>query len=227
MPTRIEVLTEDIKAIIYRNLYSSILCDMSNTDIYKNVLHFHKLLDITDDPLVYDLDYLGMLNINNIYDIFKYKKNYQLFQPETAIYQRSHFTKKLDITLNKIEISNEVFYKLYKSNRRYYWTFVDEYITPLLVCKGTFAFQQTDAFSCMADLLYNVIAFYNDIKGILCTNIRYLDCLEEDIGRLTQRQKKDKYILEDILKDHINNRFIIRFDYDIDMKTAYPILLPY
>jgi hypothetical protein len=104
---------------------------------------------------------------------------------------------------------------------------VDEYITPLLVCKGTFIFQQTDAFSCMADLLYNVIAFYNDIKGILCTNIRYLDCLEEDIGRLTQRQKKDKYILEDILKDHINNRFIIRFDYDIDMKTAYPILLPY
>jgi hypothetical protein len=73
----------------------------------------------------------------------------------------------------------------------------------------------------MAELLYNVIAFYNRIKDVLCANIS-----EDDVGILTQRQRKDKYIMEDALGYHINNRFIIRFDYDIDTKSAFPILLP-
>lgn len=228
MPTRIEVLPEDIKTLIYRNLYSSILGDMTRADIYKNAKHFHKLLEITSDPFVDDLDYLGMLNLNSIYDIFKYKKNYELFQPETAIYQRSHFTKNMEITLDNIEISNEVFYNLYKSNKRYYWAFVNEYSsTQLKIHRGTFILQHPEPFSCMAELLFNVISFYNRIKDILNAYIRDLECLEDDIGVLTQRQRKDKYILEDILGYHINNRFIIRFDYDIDRKTAYPILLSY
>lgn len=230
MPTRIEVLPEDIKTLIYRNLYSSILRDMKRTEIYKNAKHFHRLLEVTSDPFVYDLDYLGMLNINSVYDIFKYKyKNRccELFQPETAIYQRSHFTKSLEITLDNIEISNEIFYTLYKANKRYYWAFAKEYITQLRIHRGTFILQQPEPFSCMAELLFNVISFYNRIKDILNAYIRDLECLEDDIGVLTQRQRKDKYILEDILGYHINNRFIIRFDYDIDRKTAYPILLPY
>lgn len=228
MPTRIEVLPEDIKTLIYRNLYSSILGDMTRADIYKNAKHFHKLLEITSDPFVDDLDYLGMLNLNSIYDIFKYNKNYELFQPETAIYQRSHFTKNMEITLDNIEISNEVFYNLYKSNKRYYWAFVNEYSsTQLKIHRGTFILQHPEPFSCMAELLFNVISFYNRIKDILNAYIRDLECLEDDIGVLTQRQRKDKYILEDILGYHINNRFIIRFDYDIDRKTAYPILLSY
>jgi hypothetical protein len=78
----------------------------------------------------------------------------------------------------------------------------------------------------MAELLYNVIAFYNRIKDVLCANISELECLENDVGILTQRQRKDKYIMEDALGYHINNRFIIRFDYDIDMKSVFPILLP-
>lgn len=228
MPTRIEVLPEDIKTLIYRNLYSSILGDMTRADIYKNAKHFHKLLEITSDPFVDDLDYLGMLNLNSIYDIFKYKKNYELFQPETAIYQRSHFTKNMEISLDNIEISNEVFYTLYKANKRYYWAFVNEYSsTQLKIHRGTFILQHPEPFSCMAELLFNVISFYNRIKDILNAYIRDLECLEDDIGVLTQRQRKDKYILEDILGYHINNRFIIRFDYDIDRKTAYPILLSY
>jgi len=105
MPTRIDVLPEDIQTIIYRELYSSILGDMNRIDIYKNTKYFHKLLEITDNPLIYDLDYLGMLNITNVYDIFKYNyKNNELFSPETAIYMRTHFTKKLEITLDNIEI---------------------------------------------------------------------------------------------------------------------------
>jgi hypothetical protein len=197
---------------------------MSRSDIYKNTKHFHKLLEIADNPFVDNLDYLGMLNINSVYDIFKYKKNYELFQPETAIYQRYYFTKKLEITLDNIEISNEILYNLYKTNKRYYWTFVNEYSTQLRIRKGTFILQQTDPFSCMAELLYNVIAFYNRIKDILCAN---LSDLENDIGALTRRQNKDRNIMEDAIGYHINNRFIIRFDYDIDEKTAFPILLSY
>jgi hypothetical protein len=200
---------------------------MSRTDIYKNTKHFHKLLEITDNPFVDDLDYLGMLNINSVYDIFKYKKKHELFQPETAIYQRYYFTNKLEITLDNIEISNEILYNLYKTNKRYYWTFVNEYSTQLRIRKGTFILQQTDPFSCMAELLYNVIAFYNRIKDILCANLSYLEYLENDIGALTRRQKKDRNIMEYAIGYHINNRFIIRFDYDIDEKTAFPILLSY
>jgi len=228
MPTRIEVLPEDIQAFIYRKLYSSILGDMKCSDIFKNTKYFYKLLEITDNPLVYDLDYLGMLNINGIYgiydiDIFKYKKSYELFRPETPIYLRSHFTKKLEITLDNIEITSVPLYNLYTSNKRYYWAFAKEYIIPtqIRIHKGTFILKQAEPFSCMAELLYNVIAFYNRIKDVLCANIS-----EDDVGILTQRQRKDKYIMEDALGYHINNRFIIRFDYDIDMKSAFPILLP-
>jgi hypothetical protein len=234
---------------------------MKNKSIYKNTKYFHKLLEVTGNPFIYDLDYLGMLNITSVYDIFKYRKTKieydELFCPETAIYQRSHFTKDLDIVLDNIEISNEVFYALYKSNKRYYRYFMKEYIrfdclnalekdedNMVLKCskcskcskgskisrhiyKATFILQQTTPFRCLAELLYNVIEFYNSIKDIICKDLYFLESLEDEGQTLTQRQKKDKYILEDILGQHINNRFIIRFDYDIDNRRAYPILLPY
>ena len=236
MPTYLEILPEDIIAIIYRHLYSSILCDMKRKNIYKNTRHFHKLLEITAEPFVCDLDYLGMLNINSIYDIFKYKKNKieyeELFQPETAIYQRSHFTNNLEITLDNIEISNEVLHNLYKSNKRYYKSFVKEYLDfdeciSRRIKRGTFVFAQQTPFACLAELLYNVIDFYNIIQKIIYKSTYLLDCIEEDGQILTQAQRKDRYILEDMLSYHINNRFIIRFDYDIDNDTAIPILMSY
>jgi hypothetical protein len=212
---------------------------MKRASVYKNTKYFHKLLEVTGNPLIYDLDYLGMLNITSVYDIFKYRKTKieydQLFNPESAIYQRSHFTKELDIVLDNIEISNEVFYALYKSNKRYYRYFMKEYIrfdclnanVTRHIHKATFVLHQTAPFRCLAELLYNVIAFYNSIKDIICEDLYYLESLEDEGLVLTQRQKKDKYILEDILGQHISNRFIIRFDYDIDNRRAYPILLPY
>jgi len=246
MPTYLEILPEDIIAIIYRHLYSSILCDMKRKNIYKNTKHFHKLLEITAEPFVCDLDYLGMLNINSVYDIFKYKKNKieyeELFQPETAIYQRSHFTNNLEITLDNIVVSNEVLSNLYKSNKRYYKLFIKEYFNfdehMYSVSRrvsgsggdgsgGGFVFSQHRPFACLAELLYNVIDFYNIIQKIIYTNKYLLDCIEDDGQSLTQSQRKDRYILEDMLGYHINNRFIIRFDYDIDNKTAFPILLSY
>jgi len=255
MPTYLDALPEDIRCVIYRHLYTSVLSDMKNKSIYKNTKYFHKLLEVTGNPLIYDLDYLGMLNITSVYDIFKYRKTKieydELFCPETAIYQRSHFTKDLDIVLDNIEISNEVFYALYKSNKRYYRYFMKEYIrfdclnalekdedNKVLrgsnglkisrhIYKAAFILQQTTPFRCLAELLYNVIELYNSIKDIICKDLYFLESLEDEGQTLTQRQKKDKYLLEDILGQHINNRFIIRFDYDIDNRRAYPILLPY
>ena len=243
MPTYLDILPEDIIAIIYRHLYSSIMRDMKHKDIYKNTKYFHKLLEITSNPFICDLDYLGMLNINNIYDIFKYKNNKveyeELFKTDTTIYQRSHFTKHLEITLDNIEISNEVLYNLYKSNKRYYKLFVKEYFDfDVIMCDGyagggrsvskaSLRYQQQEPFACLAELLYNVIDFYSIIHNIINTSLYLLECIEEDGQILTQRQRKDQYILNDILGYHINNRYIIRFDYDIDKKTAFPILLSY
>jgi hypothetical protein len=235
MPTYLEILPEDVLVIIYKCLNSSVLRDMKDKDIYKNTKYFHRLLKITSDPLICDLDYLGMLNINNIYDIFKYMKNRirydELFQPETAIYQRSYFTKKLELDIDNIEIFN--IFNLYKINKGYYIAFVNEYMLfndcvdgsiTIKIRKGNFILQKNEPIKCLAELLFIVIDFYNIIKNKLIQNIESLD-VEGQI--LTQRQRKDKYILEDILNYHIINRFIIRFDYDIDNKSAYPILLCY
>ena len=236
MPTYLDILPEDIQNAIYKYLYTSILQDMKNNDNYKNTIYFHKLLEITEDPLVDDLDYLGLSNIYiSKYDILKYKRNKkeydELFQNETAVYQKSHYTKNLNIVLDNIEIYNEAFYNLYKTNNRYYIAFVNEYIQfndcvdgsiTIKIRKGNFILQKKEPINCLAELLFIVINFYNIIKNKLIQNI---ESLEVEGQILTQRQRKDKYILNEMLSYHINNRFIIRFDYDIDNKSAFPILL--
>ena len=88
------------------------------------------------------------------------------------------------------------------------------------IIKGKFILQADKSFNCLAELLYNVINFYNIIKNEICKNIEALELQ----GILTARLRKDKYILEDMLNKHINNRFIERFDYNIDTKTAIPHL---
>lgn len=235
MPTYLDILPEDIKVTIYKYLYSSIIRDMENNDNYKNTIYFHKLLEITGVPLVDDLDYLGMSKIYiSRYDI-KYKKNKkeydELFQNETAVYQKSHYTSNLNIVLDNIKIYNETFYNLYKTNKRYYMAFVNEYIQlnncddvniTRKIDKANFILQKKEPIKCLAELLFIVIDFYNIIKNKLIQNIESLDV---DGPILTQRQRKDKYVLNDMLNYHINNRFIIRFDYDIDNKSAFPILL--
>jgi hypothetical protein len=211
---------------------------MNDNDTYRNTKHFHKLLEITGDPLICDLDYLGLSN-NSKYNIFVYKNHKieyeELFYCESAIYQRSHYTKKIGIVLDNIEIFNDAFYSLYKSDKRYYRTILENYICfpnsedaniTNRIHKANFILEQKEPFSCLAELLYNVINFYNIIKNKICECIETLETLELEGGVLTRRQRKDKYILEDMLNYHINNRFITRFDYDIDNKTAYPILLP-
>ena len=239
MPTYLDILPEDIIRAIYTCLYSSILRDMNNNDNYKNTEHFHKLLTITEDPLINDLDYLGCsecieysLTNNCKYDILKYKKNKkeyeELYNDTDVIYKKSYYTKQFDIVLDNIVISNDALYSLYKANKRYYTAFISEYMQfdcdnasiTIKILKGKFILQADKSFNCLAELLYHIINFYNIIKNEICKNIEALELQ----GILTARLRKDKYILEDMLNKHINNRFIERFDYNIDTKTAIPHL---
>lgn len=245
MPTYLEILPEDIIRAIYTCLYSSILCDMNNCDNYKNTEHFHKLLMITEDPLIDDLDYLGCsecieysLTNNCKYDILKYKKNKkeyeELYNDNDIIYKKSYYTKQFDIVLDNIVISNDALYALYRANKRYYTAFISKYMQfgsgasfTIKIIKGKFILQADKSFSCLAELLYNVINFYDIIKNEICKNIEALELqgiLEMNGQILTARLRKDKYILEDMRNMHINNRFIERIDYDSHTRTAIPRL---
>ena len=241
MPTYLDILPEDIIRAIYTCLYSSILRDMNNNDNYKNTEHFHKLLTITEDPLIDDLDYLGCSGCsecieyslsNNKYDILRYKKNKkeyeELYNDTDVIYKKSYYSKQFIIELDNIVVSNDALYSLYKANKRYYTAFISEYMQfdcdnasiTIKILKGKFILQADKSFNCLAELLYHIINFYNIIKNEICKNIEALELQ----GILTARLRKDKYILEDMLNKHINNRFIERFDYNIDTKTAIPRL---
>jgi hypothetical protein len=246
MPSYLDILPCDIQTLIYKHLYTSILKDMKNIDHYKNIIYFHKLLEIADNPLFDNLDFLGMININNNkYDILKYKKNkteyYELFQKESAIYNKSYYTKKLDIIVDNILISNYALYSLYKANKNYYITIIsmintylnvnnfnmcDNSIITQRISKANFILQKSEPFKCLAELLYYIIDFYNIIKDVIYKNIELLEDIENTGQVLTRRQHKDKYIFEDMRNYHINNNFITRLDYDIDNKIAVPVLCP-
>ena len=248
MPTYLDILPEDIKTIIYKFLYTLILKDLNNNDNYMNTIYFHRLLEIANNPLFDNLDFLGLLNINHInckYKIQKYKNKIEyndFFQQDSAIYNKNYYTSKLNMDVDKIVIYNNPLNSLYKTDKLYYITihsmlkkylnvnnlniFNDTRVSQR-ICKSNFILQKNEQFKCLAELLYHTIEFYNIIKDVIYINIELLEDIENEGQVLTRRQRKDKYILEDILGQHISNRFIIRFDYDIDNHRAYPILLPY
>ena len=250
MPTYLDILPEDIIRAIYTCLYSSILRDMNNCDNYKNTEHFHKLLRITEDPQIDDLDYLGCsecieysLTNNCKYDILKYKKNKkeyeELYNDNDVIYKKTYYTKQFNIVLDNIVISNDALYALYRANKRYYTAFISEYMQfdsdtnvriatfTIKIKKGNLILTANKSFNCLADLLYNIINFYDIIKKEICKNIEALELqgiLEMNGQILTARLRKDKYILEDMRNQHINNRFLERLNYDIHTRTAIPHL---
>jgi len=245
MPTYLEILPEDILRAIYAHLYSSILHDMNNSDNYKNTKHFHKLLRITEDPFIDDLDYLGCSECINYslyyhckYDICKYKKNKkeyeELYNDNDVIYKKSYYTKQFNIVLDNIVISNGALYALYCANKRYYRAFVSEYMQfdcdetfTIKIKKGNIILTANKSFNCLAELLYNIINFYEIIKKEIYKNIEVLELqgiLEMNGQILTARLRKDKYILEDMRNQHINNRFLERLNYDIHTRTAIPHL---
>ena len=96
----------------------------------------------------------------------------------------------------------------------------------LRINKANFILQKNEQFKCLAELLYLTIELYNIIKDVICKNIELLEDIENEGQVLTRRQRKDKYILEDIRNYHFNCKYIVRYDYDIDTKIAFPILNP-
>lgn len=245
MPTYLEILPEDIKTIIYKKLYTLILKDLNNNDNYKNIIYFHRLLEITSNPLFDNLDFLGLLNFNNNkYDIQIYKNKVvydDFFQQESAIYNKSYYTAPLNIDVNKILIYNCPLSSLYKTDKLYYITIISmikKYLdvdnlnifndtrVSQRICKSNFILQKNEQFKCLAELLYHTIEFYNIIKDVIYINIELLEDIENEGQVLTRRQRKDKYILEDMRNYHFNCKYIVRYDYDIDTKIAFPILCP-
>ena len=247
MPTYLDTLPDDILTIIYKYLYALILQDMKNNNNYKNTIYFHRLLEIASNPLFDNLDFLGMLNTTNInsrYNIQKYKNKIvydDFFEQENAIYNKSYYTGRLNIDVDKILIYNCPLSSLYKTDKVYYITIlsmikkfldVDDFkiyedtTVSLKISKANLILQKNEPFKCLAELLYLTIDFYNIIKDIIYINIELLENIENQGQMLTRRQKKDKYILENMLYFHINNKYIIRYDYDIDSKIAFPILSP-
>ena len=220
MPTYLDILPEDIKTIIYKFLYTLILKDLNNNDNYKNTIYFHRLLEITSNPLFDNLDFLGLLNINHInckYKIQKYKNKIEyndFFQQDSAIYKTDklyyitiHSMLKKYLNVNNLNIFNDT-----RVSQR--------------ICKSNFILQKNEQFKCLAELLYHTIEFYNIIKDVIYINIELLEDIENEGQVLTRRQRKDKYILEDMRNYHFNCKYIIRYDNDVDTKTAIPVLCP-
>lgn len=245
MPTYLDTLPDDILTIIYKSLYTLILKDLNNNDNYNNTIYFHRLLEIASNPLFDNLDFLGMLNFNNNkYDIQIYKNKVvydDFFQQESAIYNKSYYTAPLNIDVNKILIYNCPLSSLYKTNKLYYITIIsmikkyldvdnfnmyEDSTVSLRINKANFILQKNEQFKCLAELLYLTIELYNIIKDVICKNIELLEDIENEGQVLTRRQRKDKYILEDIRNYHFNCKYIVRYDYDIDTKIAFPILNP-
>jgi hypothetical protein len=248
MLTYLDILPEDILTIIYKCLYTLIIKDLNNNDNYKNTIYFHRLLEIANNPLFDNLDYLGLLNINYInskYNILKYKKNRieydDFYQHESAIYNKTYYTSVLNMDVDKIVIYNQPLYSLYKTNKLYYITIhsmikkylnitnlnlFNDTIVSQKISKSNFILQKNEQFKCLAELLYHTIEFYNIIKDVIYINIELLEDIENDGRVLTRRQRKDKYILEDMRNYHFNCKYIVRFDNDVDTKTAIPILSP-
>ena len=247
MPTYLDILPEDIKTIIYKFLYTLILKDLNNNDNYMNTIYFHRLLEIANNPLFDNLDFLGLLNINHInckYKIQKYKNKIEyndFFQQDSAIYNKNYYTSKLNMDVDKIVIYNNPLNSLYKTDKLYYITihsmlkkylnvnnlniFNDTRVSQR-ICKSNFILQKDEQFKCLAELLYHTIEFYNIIKDVIYINIELLEDIENEGQVLTRRQRKDKYILEDMRNYHFNCKYIIRYDNDVDTKTAIPVLCP-
>ena len=247
MPTYLDTLPDDILSIIYKYLYALILQDMKNNDNYKNTIYFHRLLEIASNPLFDNLDFLGLLNINynnSKYKILKYKNKIEyndFFQQESAIYNKTYYTSQLNMDVDKIIIYNYPLYCLYKTDKLYYITIhsmINKYLNvnnlnifddtkiSQRIFKSNFILQKEGQFKCLAELLYHTIEFYNIIKDVIYINIELLEDIENEGHVLTRRQRKDKYILEDMRNYHFNCTYIVRYDNDVDTKTAIPVLCP-
>jgi hypothetical protein len=240
MSSYLDMLPDDIITHIYKMLYKSILNDMKKDTTYINIPIFNKLLEITINPYVDNLNYYDFVvsscidNIVEKYRCYEYDYNedncYNSLLYNSSLYYKSYYIKPLDIDINKIELSNFYIYNLYKNDDNGILIFNNTYFTDNnlkgIIKKANrngFILEKTESFRCLAELLYYIIDFYDFLKQILYININFIEQIS-DILHLSSEKIKERNFLIDVFNFHINHRYIEELIYDINNKCVNPQL---
>ena len=240
MPSYLDMLPDDIITHVYKMLYNSILNDMKKDTTYKNIRIFDKLLEITKNPYIDNLNYYDFVVSSCIDNIVEKYKNYEIVYDEdmcynsllynSSLYYKSYYIKSLDIDINKIELSNFFIYNLYNNDNNSIAIFNNTYFSDInfrgiikKANKNGFILEKDESFKCLADLLYNIIDFYDYIKQKLYMNIEFIEHIGE-ILNLSSEKIKERNFLIDVLNYHSNHRYIEELIYDIDNKCVNPQL---
>ena len=245
MPSYLDILPEDIILKIYKFLYKSILNDMKANVKYVNTRHFHKLLSITKNPYIDNLNYYDFVTdiYRNIIETkypgytidakyCSYNIEYELaYFYDTSVYYKSYYTRPLDISINKIGIFNFFIEGLYNNRNPFYEILNDIYFLNIniLECsiktnKNGFILEKHSPFSCLAELLYYIIRFYNYIKQVLYSSIEMIEIQDGGGEQISSAKIKEREFLIDILNFHINHRYIEELIYDVHNKCVSPQL---
>jgi len=240
MPTYLDMLPEDIITHVYKMLYKSILNDMKKDTTYKNIRIFDKLLEITKNPYIDNLNYYDFVVSSCIDNIVEKYKNYEIEYDEdmcynsllynSSLYYKSYYIKPLDIDINKIELSNFFIYNLYNNDNNSITIFNNTYFSDInfrgiikKANKNGFILEKDESFKCLAELLYYIIDFYDFIKQILYMNINFIEQIS-GILNLSSEKTKERDLLIDVLNYHINHRYIEELIYNIHNKCVNPQL---
>lgn len=240
MPSYLDMLPEDTITHIYRMLYKSIIIDMKNDNNYKNLKCFNKLIEITKNPYIDNLNYSDFLvsscidKIVHKYINYKIKYDsdnfYNSLVYNTSLYYKSYYIKSLDIDINKIEIYNFFVHNLYKNNNKELEIFNNTYFTTSYFTgitknmnKNGFILEKEGSFRCLAELFYYIIDFHDFIKQIIYMNIEIIEQIG-GIFNLSEAKRKERDNLIDILNYHVNHRYLEELLYDIEYKCAKPQL---
>ena len=240
MPTYLDMLPEDIITHVYKMLYKSILNDMKKDTTYKNIRIFDKLLEITKNPYIDNLNYYDFVVSSCIDNIVEKYKNYEIEYDEdmcynsllynSSLYYKSYYIKSLDIDINKIELSNFFIYNLYNNDNNSIAIFNNTYFSDInfrgiikKANKNGFILEKDESFKCLAELLYYIIDFYDFIKQILYMNINFIEQIS-GILNLSSEKTKERDLLIDVLNYHINHRYIEELIYNIHNKCVNPQL---
>jgi hypothetical protein len=209
---------------------------MKNESKYKNIPLFNKLLEITKNPYIDNLNYYDFVANYCIDNIIEKYKCYEIEYDEdicynsllynSSLYYKSYYTKPLDIDINKIEIFNFFIYNLYNKDDKSFALFNITYFANINyegviknANKNGFILERDEPFRCLAELLYYIIDFYDYIKQILYMNIQFIEQIS-GIFNLSREKMNERNNLIDILNFHNNHRCIEELIYDIQYKCA-------
>ncbi len=232
----LDLLPEDIIAHVYRMLYKSILNDMKKDSKYKNISWFNKLLEITKNPYIDNLNYYDFVRRSYGDNIINKYKDYEIYYNadhfynsslyNSSLYYKSYYIKPLEIYINKIEIFNFVIYNLYNNDKKRHALFNTTYFATINYAgvvknanKNGFILEREEPFRCLAELIFYIIDFYDFIKQIIYMNIEFIQQIS-GIFNLSPEKIKEREKLIDILNFHNNHRYIENLIFDIENKCV-------